>query len=86
MLVWCSAPSTKVPLGHTQGTVLLLKTKSVCDTRGGGGSRDNGPYTDSFPLPCHFQGGGRGGLGGHLEGAGGGSGPLHVWLEMAASA
>ena len=23
--------------------------------------RSNGPYLDSFPLPCHCQGGGRGG-------------------------
>ena len=25
--------------------------------------RSNGPYADSFPLPCHFQGGGWGGVG-----------------------
>ena len=35
------------------------------------GGRSNGPYADSFLLPCHFQGGG-GGLRGQLEGGGGG--------------
>ena len=38
---------------------------SCCTPRGGGGC-SNRPYTDSFPLPCHVQGGG--GAGGQLEG------------------
>ena len=47
------------------------------------GGRDNGPYADSFPLRCHFQGGGGvwgggGGVGGQLEGAGGLQTPTYM--------
>ena len=34
----------------------------TCTARGGRG-RDNGPYADSFPLWCHFHGGGGGSQG-----------------------
>ena len=47
----------------------------------GGGGRSIGPYTDSFPLSDHFQGGGGGGLG--LGGARKGGGGLHTLTNMA---
>ena len=55
----------------------LWPTLSCQSCRGGG--RSNGPYADSLPLSCHFQGGG-GGQGatvGRLE-RGGGPGPQHI--------
>ena len=76
--------SQKVDILHTTQT--LHKGIAV---RGG---RDNGPCADSFQLWCHFQGGGGwvlggggGGVRGPARGGVGGSGPLHIWLEMAAS-
>ena len=37
---------------------IRVQDQSVPQARGG---CSNGPYLDSFPLPCHCQGGGRGG-------------------------
>ena len=49
-----------------------LKMSGLSGLKIARGGRSNGPYADSFPLPCHFQGGGGqglvGGLGGQLEG------------------
>ena len=57
------------------------------------GGRSNGPYTDSLPLSCLFQGGGGGGAwlggvwgaaGGLVGGGEGAPGPQHIWLKMTA--
>ena len=62
--------------------ILPLSYDAAGDVPVGGsrprGGRDNGPNADSFPLPCHFQGGG--GSGGGQGASWGGGGALDPYM------